>query len=209
MHIYTFKIKEAHRAMTSKKIDIRKLVYLAVLTALVIVLQLLCSFIKTGVFQLTLALVPIAIGAILCGPAGGAWLGFVFGLVVLLDGDAAPFMAVSIPATIIVVLLKGALCGFAAGLIYKAISKAHPVIASYAAAIVCPIVNTGVFVLGCYAFFFNTLTSWAGANSYDNTTKYIFIGMIGINFFLEMLVSVALSPVVARIVCLVRNKKKS
>lgn len=192
--------------MKSKKIDIRKIAYLAVLTALVIVLQMFCAFIKFGPFQVTTALVPIATGAILCGVLGGTWLGLVFGTVVLANGDAAAFLAVNPAATIAVVLLKGALCGCAAGVVFKLLKRVNSVVASILAALVCPIVNTGVFAIGCYAFFFDTLTSWAGGAGYDNTTKYIFMGMIGINFFFELLLSAVLSPVVARVVSAVQNK---
>ena len=178
------------------------LVIAAVLTALVVVLQLLCSFIKTGIFSITLALIPIVIGASKCGVKTGAWLGFVFGLVVLLTGDAAPFMAVNVAGTILTVLLKGTLCGLCAGAIYKLLEKHNKYIAVIVAAIVCPVVNTGVFALGCMAFFMDTIASWAGG---EDTFTYLFIGMIGVNFFIEIGTNVVLSPAVVRLLNL---KKK-
>ena len=39
----------------------------------------------------------------------------------LASGDAALFLAVSVPGTVLTVLLKGIGCGFAAGLTYKAV----------------------------------------------------------------------------------------
>ena len=62
----------------------RRLVGLSIFTALVIVLQLVATFVKIGTFPVTLTLVPIVVGAALYGPKAGAWLGFVFGVVVLI-----------------------------------------------------------------------------------------------------------------------------
>ncbi len=178
------------------------LVIAAVLTALVVVLQLLCSFIKTGIFSITLALIPIVIGASKCGAKIGAWLGLVFGLVVLLTGDAAPFLAVNVAGTILTVLLKGALSGLCAGLVYKFIEKHNKYIAVIVAAIACPVVNTGVFALGCFAFFMDTIASWAGGG---DAFTYLFVGMIGVNFFIEIATNIVLSPAVVRLLNL---KKK-
>ena len=72
----------------------RRLVALALFTAIVVVLQLLGSFIRFGTFSISLVLVPIVIGAVLYGPWAGAFLGAVFGLVVLLSGDAAAYRLV-------------------------------------------------------------------------------------------------------------------
>ena len=67
----------------SKRKD-RRLTGLALLTAIIVVLQIVASFIKFGPFSITLALAPIIIGAALFGKGAGAWLGGVFGVVVLL-----------------------------------------------------------------------------------------------------------------------------
>lgn len=75
----------------TRKISTQTLALGAMLTALVIVLQLLGSFIRFGMFSISLVLIPIVVGAAMCGPAISAWLGLVFGIAVLLSGDAAAF----------------------------------------------------------------------------------------------------------------------
>ena len=57
-----------------------KMVTLALLAALVVVLQTVASSIKFGPIPITLTLVPIVIGAILYGPSAGALLGAISGL---------------------------------------------------------------------------------------------------------------------------------
>ena len=70
----------------SKRFTTKQLVGMAALTAIVIILQFVGSSIRFGVFSISLVLIPIVVGAALFGAAGGAWLGFVFGVVVLLSG---------------------------------------------------------------------------------------------------------------------------
>ena len=65
----------------------KQVVGLGLITAIVIVLQFLGSFIKLGPFSVSLVLIPIVVGAALYGAKAGAWLGFVFGIVVLISGD--------------------------------------------------------------------------------------------------------------------------
>ena len=185
------------------RISTQNLVMYAVLTAIVVIMQLLGSFIIFGPFSISLVLVPIVIGAAICGPKAGAWLGGVFGLTVLLSGDAAAFLQISVPGTIITVLLKGVLSGFLAGLAFKALENINFVVAIFAAAIVCPIVNTGIFLLGCFVFFMDTIRAWAGGS--ENVAAYIIYVLVGGNFLFEMGANIILSPVIVR---LLRIRKK-
>ena len=184
----------------SNKMSVASLTLGAILTALVIVLQLLGTFVRFGPFQISLVLIPIVIGAACCGKYIGAWLGFVFGMVVLLNGDAAAFYAINIPGTIITVLLKGILCGLCAGLVYNLLEKKNRYLAVFAAAIVCPVVNTGIFYAGCFAFFLDTIKEWAIAEGYgSNFIMYMIIVLAGGNFLVELSSNIVLSPVVVRL----------
>jgi uncharacterized membrane protein len=185
----------------------KKLVMTGLLTAIVVVLQLVSSTIKIGPFSITLALVPIVVGAALYGKLAGAWLGGVFGLMVLLSGDAGAFLAVNIPGTIATVMLKGILAGFMSGLVYDLLKKKNDTLATYVSGIFTPIVNTGIFVLGCLAFFMPTIREWANGEGETNAIKYIFVGMIGINFFIELAVGLVFSPSIARIIKIGRKEK--
>jgi uncharacterized membrane protein len=182
-----------------KKISTKTLVLGAVLTALVILLQLMGTFIRFGTFQVCLVLVPIVIGAAVGGISLGAWLGFVFSMVVLLNGDAAPFYAVSPIGTIITVVLKGTLAGVAAGAAYNACKKLNKYFAVVVSAIVGPVVNTGVFLIGCNIFFLDTLKEWGSGIGYDNVFLYMILVLVGTNFLFELLFNVILSPIIVRI----------
>lgn len=183
-----------------KKTSTKELTLAAILTAIVVLLQCLGAFIKLGPFSVSAVLVPIVIGAAMGGISIGAWLGFVFGVMVLVTGDAALFLAVNIPGTIITVLLKGTLCGFAAAAVYRLfynkIIKNNRIVAVAASAVICPVVNTGIFLLGCLLFFMPTITEWAGG---ANVAQYMIVSLVGLNFLVEMAVNIVLSPIIVRL----------
>lgn len=210
---------------SKKRGTVEKIVLTGVLTALVVVLQMLGSFIRFGPFSISFVLIPIVIGVATCGMWSGAWLGYVFGLVVLFSGDASAFMAVNIPGTIVTVLVKGTACGLVAGLVYKPLAalcgslaeriknknptgfrnflagvvKYLPVVA---AAIVCPVVNTGLFLIGCVLFFLDTVREWGYASGFGGTAQYMFLGLVGGNFLFELGFNLFLSPIIVRLLCI-------
>ena len=182
-----------------------KMVFAAILTALVIILQFIGQTIRLGPFMISLVLMPIVIGAAVCGPKIGGWLGFVFGIFVLISGDAAAFLAVNVPGTVITVLLKGMLCGFVAGYVYQLLEGKNKTLAVFAAAIVCPVVNTGVFLLGCVIFFMDTIVLWANGS---NVIKYMFLGLVGGNFLVELAINLVFGPTIVRLVNMAEAKFK-
>lgn len=178
----------------------KKLVGVGLFTAIVVVLQVLAVVIRpTGIFNISLVLVPIVVGAALYGYKVGAWLGFVFSVVVLFT-DSAAFMTISIPGTIITVLAKGTIAGLAAGFVYLLLEKKNRFLAVIASAIVCPVVNTGLFLAGCLVFFMDTINGWSAAAGYASAGAYMIFALVGVNFLIEMGVNIVLSSVIMRII---------
>ena len=178
----------------------KNMVGIGLFTAIVMVLQFLGGGIKFGVFSISLVLVPIVVGAALYGWRAGAILGFAFGTAVLLSGDAAAFLVVDPLGTVLVVLVKGAACGFMAGLVYQLLQKVNKILAVVAAAVIAPVVNTGVFLLGCQIFFLETVTEWGMALGFENVGAYMFLGLAGVNFLIELAVNLILAPVIVRLI---------
>ena len=195
----------------------QELTMLAILAALVIVLQTLSAFgvLKVGLFSITLTLVPIVVGGILLGPRDGAILGFVFGLMVCIFSvtgvDVGGLMVFQTNAALgwIICLLKGVAAGFIPALVYKALPKKHPVLSAFIAAILAPIANTGIFICGMLLFFRPLLESWkaGGAQAADSMFLYVILGLCGVNFLIEFAVNAVLSPAIATIVKTVRKQK--
>ena len=193
------------KTSAKNKKQTEKLVLLALLTALTAVFGYLGGFISIGsIATINLGLVPVVLGAAILGPAAGAWLGAVSGAILFAPGTLAPWLAISIPGTVITVMAKGILAGLCAGLVYKLLEKFNRYVAVIVSAVVCPAVNTGVFILGCFAFFLDAVNTEAtGAGM--SVAGYIIIAYVGLNFVFELLVNVLLSPSLLRLVNL---KKK-
>ena len=189
----------------------KTLVGMAIFTAIVVVLQLIASFVKFGFFTPSLVLIPIVIGTAIYGIKAGAWLGFVFGVVVLIacitgaDQGGYLMWGVNPAITALICVGKGVACGALAGLTYQLLHHKNQILATVAAAVVCPVVNTGLFCLGAVAVFKPLLLEWAAGWAAQNGMEavslvtYVFLGLIGINFLVELLINVVLSPVVVRI----------
>ena len=161
----------------------QRMVGLAIFTAIIIVLQLVSTFIKFGPFSITLAMIPIVVGAAVYGVGAGAYLGGVFSVVVLICcvTGADP---------------GGMAAGLAAGLVYRLIAPKSVLGGTVAAAVLSPIVNTGIFYLGLALFFRPVLLSWTGET---DVLYNIIVGLLGVNFLVELGVNVVLSPIVVRI----------
>ena len=186
-------------SMNKRRSATQRLTILSLLTALVAILAYFGGFIKIGsLASISLTLIPVVLGAALCGPWASAFLGGVSGLVFFATPDAVFWLGLSIPGTIITVMVKGILAGLVAGLVYKALEKYNRYLAVMAAAIACPVVNTGIFILGCFAFFMDTVNAGAAAEGMS-VGAYLIIFFVGLNFVFELLTNVLLSPAIVRL----------
>lgn len=193
--------KEAFmQTTTQRKSQIQKLALMALLTAMVAVLAYFGGFIKIGgLASISLTLIPIVIGSALCGPLAGAWLGGVSGVIFFATADAAFWFGLSIPGTIITVMVKGILAGFCAGLVYKLLEKKNRYLAVIVSAIVCPVVNTGIFLIGCLTFFFRAVRTMALAEGLP-IFAFLIVGFVGLNFVFELITNIIVSPAILRII---------
>ncbi len=183
----------------TQKQKIEKLALLALFTALVAVLSYFGGFIKIGgLASVSLTLIPVVLGGAMMGPAAGALLGAVSGIVFFFTADAAFWFSLSVPGTVITVLVKGTLAGLLAGLTYRLLEKVNRYLAVVVSAIVCPVVNTGIFLVGCLLFFVDTVTAGAAAESMS-VAGYLIVFFVGLNFVFELLANIVLSPALYRI----------
>ena len=198
--------------MKTNKQTLQRLVGTAVLAAIIVVLQLVASGIKIGPFTITLSLVPIILGAILFGPVAGGALGAVFGGVVCFSvvtgADPGGFlMFQQLPfLTLFLCMLKSTAAGVVAGLLWKLLqSKQKPRLAVLLSAIACPICNTGILCIGMLAFYHDLVTGWAIAEGFANAIGYVILGMVGVNFLVELAINVILIPVILRVLGAVKK----
>jgi uncharacterized membrane protein len=189
---------------------IKRMVTIAFLMALVFVMQLVTGVIPPiSGFSISLVLIPIVMGAVLHGPGAGALLGATFGTIVYINcvtgadpGGAMVFQANPI-LCLLVVMGKGVLAGLAAGLMYKLLNRWNVHVAMLCAAIICPVVNTGFFVLCMLTFFKDVLAAWAGGG---DIIAYILTGLILLNFVPELILNVVFGTAGHTIIHAIRKK---
>jgi len=193
--------KEAFmQTTTQKRSQIQKLALMALLTAMVAVLAYFGGFVKIGgLASISLTLIPVVIGSALCGPLAGAWLGGVSGVIFFATADAAFWFGLSVPGTIITVMVKGILAGLCAGLVYRLLEKKNRYLAVIVSAIVCPVVNTGIFLIGCLIFFLDAVKAMALAEGIS-IFAYLIVFFVGLNFVFELLTNIIVSPAILRII---------
>lgn len=194
-----------------KNAKIKRMASIALLMALVVVMQAISSIIPpVSGFPISLVLIPIVLGAALFGPGAGAILGATFGVIVFINcvtgadpGGAMVFQANPV-LCFLVVMGKGILAGAASGFVYKLLKGKNPYIAMVLAAAVCPIVNTGVFIGCMLLFFIEVLSAWAQGG---DLVGYILSGLVLVNFVPELIINLLFSPASMRIVHVVDGKK--
>lgn len=189
---------------TRASIHTRKLAGLALLTVIIVVLTIICSFVRFGPFSITLALVPIIIGSAVYGASSGAYLGFIMGLTILIsglcgwDGGTIRYLiSIHSFATILICIIKSTLAGWASGTAYKMVARKSILLGVIISGVVCPVVNTGIFVLLMRIFFHATLQSWAAGT---HMMHYMITSLVGINFLIELVVNLLLTTVITKII---------
>lgn len=193
--------------MNSKFFSARNVALLGILIALVIVLQLFASAIPMFGVTLNFSLIPIAFAGIMLGWFGGAIVGFVCGLIVFItmavlgqEPSTAFFFQTDPIILTIMCIGKTTVAGIVSGLMYKWLSKSSTFVAVCVSALIIPIVNTGIYMLGIVlmrdaASTFMGLTT----NSAGVVFKVVF-GLIWLNFVLEMAINIIFVPMINRVI---------
>ncbi len=180
------------------RVRILHLVQMAILIALIIVMQSFGATIKVGPTSFSLVLIPIALGGMLVGKGGGALLGLIFGIMTLMAGVTGQDLFTQILfqdhpiLTSLICLGKGTAAGFGAGLVYELISQKNKIVAGFLAAASAPILNTGLFILGALLVSDTLSANFVAEGS--TVIYFLVIGCAGINFIVEFLVNLVVSP---------------
>lgn len=175
---------------------------IAVLLALVIVLQAVLGSINIGPVTLNFSLIPIVLGGILFGSVAGAILGFACGVIVLIQVmmGGNPFYTLiwtNDPfVTTLTCVIKSTVAGYLGGLSYNLFARKKPIVAVFVASAIVPIVNTLLFIVGCLFMF----DSVYGMASGQNVLVFILVGLVTFNFFVELAINLICAPALNRII---------
>lgn len=185
----------------------RNIVITGLLLALEIVFQILGNYFQIGLVNINLTLITVVLAGVLCGPMSAAILGFFNGIMALFaPATLAVFIPISPYGTIVVCLMKCTIAGIVASYVYKLLKTKNQIVALITASAIVPILNTGIFCLGCILFFRPFLESGV-SETFPNTAAFLIFGVIGWNFILELVSTMLLSPTVGTI--LLKREEKS
>ena len=180
---------------------------IAVLLALIIVLQALGGTIVIGPVQLNFTLIPIVLGSIIFGPIVGALLGFACGVVVLIQVimGAVPFYALiwaNYPiVTTFTCIVKTTAAGLLSGIAYQILSKKNEIVAIFVASAIVPVVNTALFIVGCLLMT-NSVYAMAGT---QNVLIFICVSLVTFNFFIELAINLIVAPTLNRVLKIIKS----
>lgn len=188
---------------SSKFLSTKNVVYLSILTALLVVLNLLSTVFKI-ITNVNLTLIPIVLGGLMLGFKGGLILGAISGVMTFVFGVTGVdpftnFLFTSHPVlTFLVCVVKTSLAGFLGGLVYDAIKGKNTLVATFVSSAIVPVVNTGVFILGALTMY-DSISVLAQAQGTD-VMYFLIIVCAGVNFLIEFAVNLVVAPAIHTVV---------
>lgn len=184
-----------------------KVVQLGLFTAIILLMAFTpLGYIKTAGLEITLLVVPVAVGAIVLGPTAGAILGGVFGLTSFAQCfGASPFGAVLLGVnpvgTFVVCVVARVLMGWLTGLAFLGLKKGHKTrgISHAAASLIGPLLNTFFFMTLLLLFFYRTEFIQGIAEQLGTTNIVAFvIAFVGVNGLVEAIACFVLGAAVSK-----------
>lgn len=202
--------------MNSKFFSAKNVALLGILIALVIVLQLFASAIPMFGVTLNFSLIPIAFAGIMLGWIGGAIVGFSCGVVVFITmavigqepSTAYLFQASPVILTIMCIG-KTTVAGIVSGLLYKIISRKNVHVAVCLSALIIPIVNTAIYLIGIILMKEHAALFMGLTNSSASVVFSVVFGLIWLNFVLEMIINVIFTPLIYRVIRVLKINSES
>lgn len=192
-----------------------RLAMLGLFTALILVLSFTpLGYLKAGPVEITFIVIPVAVGAVLLGPSGGAILGAVFGMTSFIQAISgmsafgAALMSVNGFYTFLMCLVPRVLMGWLAGVVFKAVAGdgengRRQIIGCGAACLAAPLLNTILFISFMLLFFWKSGYIQGMANGL-NILPFVF-AFVGINGLIEMLSCLVLGTAISKALLTVRK----
>ncbi len=151
-----------NKMLNQKRSSTANLAVTSILSAIIVVMTFTpVGYLTIGFVEITFLCVPVAIGAILCGPACGAVLGGVFGLTSFLQcfgigrpsAFGAALLSINPLSTAVMCLVPRILAGLAAGFIFKAFKGKKDNISFAVTSLSTGVLNTLLFVSALIGLF--------------------------------------------------------
>lgn len=189
----------------NKKNRTRYMAELALMSAIIFLMAFTpLGYFRTPGLSITFLTVPVAVGAIILGPEGGAVCGLVFGITSLIQcfmGGSFGSMLLSINplgtafTCIVPRVLEGLLCG----LVFRWIKRVSKNSAYFAASLACPLLNTVFFMSAIVLIFYHTEYIQGLVQTLGVTNPLMFVvAFVGVQGMIEAVVCFLIASAVSR-----------
>lgn len=195
---------------SNRKFDTRYMVELAMMIAIILLMSFTpLGYLRTPGLSITLLTIPVAVGAIILGPKGGAICGLAFGATsfyMALNGSsafAAMLLSINPFGTFFTCIVARVLEGWLTGLIFAALYKTSArKISYYVASLACPLLNTLFFMGFLCIFFYNTEYIQGIASGLGVTNPVLFVAaFVGFQGLIEAAICFVIGSIVSRALC--------
>ncbi len=183
----------------------RYMVELALMAAIIFLMAFTpLGYFRTPGISITFLTVPVAVGAIILGPKGGAICGLAFGITSLIQcfmGGSFGSMLLSINpiGTAITCIVPRVLEGLLCGMVFQGIRKVSKNSAYLAASLACPLLNTVFFMSAVVLIFYHTeyIQGFVEALGVTNPLMFV-VAFVGLQGLIEAGVCFLIASAVSR-----------
>ena len=187
---------------------------LALMVAIIVIMAFSpLGYLRTPGLTITFLTVPVAVGAIILGPAAGAVCGAAFGCtsiaMAMTGGSAfsAALLQINPFGLLFTLLVPRILEGWLCGLIFQVVKKVSKNGAFVVASLSCPLLNTLIFMSSLVVFFYNTDYIQNIASGLGAGNPFIFVTLfVGLQGAIEAVVCTLLGSAVSRALAVALRK---
>lgn len=192
-------------AKTNTKGSTRYMVELALMIAIIFIMAFTpLGYLRTPGISITFLTVPVAVGAMILGPAGGAACGFAFGLTSLMQcfgmsPMGAMLLSINPFGTVITCIVPRILEGLFCGLVFKGVRGKKKNLAYFIGGLTCPVLNTVLYMSALVLFFYQTdyIQGFVETLGVTNPLTFV-VAFVGAQGAIEAAVCTVVSAAVAR-----------
>lgn len=183
----------------------RYMAELALMIAIIFIMAFTpLGYLRTPGLSITFLTVPVAVGAMILGPKGGAACGLAFGITSLMQcfgmsAMGAMLLSINPFGTVVTCIVPRILEGLLCGLIFRGLRGKKKNLAYFVGGFSCPILNTVLYMSSLVLFFYQTeyIQGFVETLGVTNPLTFV-IAFVGVQGAVEAAVCTVVGAAVTR-----------
>ncbi|MBS6396098.1 MAG: ECF transporter S component [Clostridiales bacterium] len=181
------------------------MVELALMVAIIFIMAFTpLGYFRTPGLSITFLTIPVAVGAVILGPKGGAVCGLAFGITSLmqcfgLSAFGTVLLGINPFGTVVTCIVPRVLEGLICGIVFRAAGKVMKNGKYVLASVTCPLLNTLLYMTSLVVFFYHTeyIQGFVSAMGVNNPFAFV-VAFVGIQGVIEAVTCAVLGTVISR-----------